>query len=150
DIEEHARRRGREYLGIVQEAHDVDDRGRRPDTLEDFGTSETDGPRRAAQQAVPSFESEATHDVEEIPDVHRILDARGRAGSVSAHPGIEPIEKYDVPAELAKPEQVLEKHPRVASAARLLRQRSGDDDGLHRPAPTGATSARAARSCRIV
>src|SRR5262249_52604246 len=53
------------------------------------------------------------------------------AAARRAHLAIEPIQEYDVPPELPEPQQILEKDPAVSSAPRLLRKRSGNDDGLH-------------------
>src|SRR5262249_15182024 len=105
------------------------------DALQDFRSAEADRPLPAAQEAEATLEPESAHDLEEVPEVERVIDERRRACFVDAHVRLEPIEEHDVPAKLAKAEQILEEHPGMPSAARFLCERSGDDDGLHVRAP---------------
>src|SRR5262249_50392769 len=127
-------RRGGDLV-VVQEAQDVDERRRSGDARQDFRSAEADRPRPAAKQTEATLEAESTHDLEEIPEIERVIDRRRRSGFVDAHLRLEPIEKHGVPAKLAEAEQILEKHPGMSAAARFLCERSRDDDRFHLRAP---------------
>ena len=129
DIEEHTLLGGAQDLLVLDKAHHVHQRLGRSDPFDDLRAAETNCRRAVvAQKRVASVQTEALHDVDEVANVPRSFNRRGRTSLVDRHGGFQSIEKQHVPAKLLEAEEVLEEHPGMASTPGSLSKRPGNDD----------------------
>ena len=129
DVEKHPPRRRRQHVGVVAEAHHVQQERGALDPLKDIAprNAEVRCPPAAGQGEVRA-EPELVHDPVEIAIADRPLRRARRAGLVTAHVRVQPVEQQHVISEPPEPQQVLEEDPGVPAMAEALGDGAGDDD----------------------
>src|SRR5260370_38435475 len=130
DIQKRAVRSPIQDLSVSYESHDVQKQGRAGNPFQNLLAWHADRlPFGFAKQRERSSQVELFHDPDEGAQVHGLVNGTALAPSVHAHLRLQSGQKHNIPTELAEPEEVLQKDPRLAAVPGIVAYSAADDAG---------------------